>query len=546
MVIEEEATSLKENSVQVNKITKEQMLSNHELKRSLSEITSKSKNQILSVYDSVNQLFIDDTYASQIVSGDYESYNIPAYKINQDSTVLYNVFLEKQMDGTFESYLLSYYYQNNVDADLNQEVISFSKEQLSTNFQINYDFRTCGLSGVTCNCYTLMREYVDLENYVYRWDYVACTNESIDDGDSASGGGIPSNDPPDSNVPSDPIDSNPIDTNPEENQGSNGGSSDGNATIGATDSNCPQSSVPSLGDGRCGSLSEPVFPLNVVSQNTQALFDSLNNPNEIELYNFIQNPQQNELRNNINNFIRSEYNSQEAQAFVKWLIEFEIINEEGIPCGLDHDCLASINTMAAGLRRFHGPEGDVTASYFEDVVTDIENSFDYTNGDIQDIYDTFKSITRQYNAQMMAAIVGAYVDVAEILLEIALFEVGAPAAIKLLQKIPISWVLRGTRLNNTVSKVGIWGTRSGGNNSIRIFKTNVPVSKASETFTALTKDKIGNLVIQSNGSRIANMGNGNFITVRPVTASGSNFPATLQLNFPSIWNNPRIIKFTNL
>jgi hypothetical protein len=259
MVIEEEETSLKENSVQVNKITKEQMLSNHELKRSLSEITSKSKNQILSVYDSVNQLFIDDTYASQIVSGDYESYNIPAYKINQDSTVLYNVFLEKQMDGTFESYLLSYYYQNNVDADLNQEVISFSKEQLSTNFQINTDFRTCGLSGVTCNCYTLMREYVDLENYVYRWDYVACTNESIDDGDSASGGGIPSNDPPDSNVPSDPIDSNPIDTNPEENQGSNGGSSDGTATIGATDSNCPQSSVPSLGDGRCGSLSQPVI-----------------------------------------------------------------------------------------------------------------------------------------------------------------------------------------------------------------------------------------------------------------------------------------------
>jgi hypothetical protein len=105
-----------------------------------------------------------------------------------------------------------------------------------------------------------VRENVDLESYVYRWDYVSCNNESIDDGDSASGGGIPSNDPPDSNVPSDPIDSNPIDTNPEENQGSNGGSSDGTATIGATDSNCPQSSVPSLGDGRCGSLSEPVKP----------------------------------------------------------------------------------------------------------------------------------------------------------------------------------------------------------------------------------------------------------------------------------------------
>ncbi|WP_213523983.1 hypothetical protein [Nonlabens sp.] len=101
-VIEEE-TSLKESTIQVNKITKEQMLSKYELKRSLSEITSKSKNQLLSVYDSVNQLFIDDTYASQIISGDYESYNIPAYKINQDSTVLYNVFLEKQLDGTFES-----------------------------------------------------------------------------------------------------------------------------------------------------------------------------------------------------------------------------------------------------------------------------------------------------------------------------------------------------------------------------------------------------------------------------------------------------------
>ncbi|WP_292892553.1 hypothetical protein [Nonlabens sp.] len=60
----------------------------------------------------------------------------------------------------------------------------------------------------------------------------------------------------------------------------------------------------------------------------------MNNPNEIELYNFIQNPQQNELRNNINNFIRSEYNSQEAQGFA---LEAIMVMEEDPNTEIDFD-----------------------------------------------------------------------------------------------------------------------------------------------------------------------------------------------------------------
>jgi hypothetical protein len=39
------------------------------------------------------------------------------------------------------------------------------------------------------------------------------------------------------------------------------------------------------------------------------------------------------------------------------------------------------------------------------------------------------------------------------------------------------------------------------------------------------------------------MGNGNFITFRPLSASQSGFPATISLNFPNIWSSVRDLKF---
>jgi len=66
------------------------------------------------------------------------------------------------------------------------------------------------------------------------------------------------------------------------------------------------------------------------------------------------------------------------------------------------------------------------------------------------------------------------------------------------------------------------------------------VSKASELFTTLTRNAVSTST-QTNGTIVANMGNGNFITFR--TATGPLSPdviATINLNFPQLFsgNNP--------
>ena len=265
-----------ESTIVVNKMSKEQLLSNRELKKSLSEIKSQSENQLYTVYDSLNQLYIDDSFATQIISGDYESYNIPAYKMNQDSLIVYNVFLEKELDSTYSSYLITYDYLYNATTDVDQDPFSYSKEPLNTNYQLNNDFIICGMEA-SCDCYTLEREFNGNEDYVYRWDFIACNNENIDDGDSASGGGTGpgSSGPPSSN---EPVDTNPGGSDAGNDQGSNGGTSDGNATVGGTDSDCPHSNVPSLGDGRCGSLSKPVklTPEEILTNQLNELSEELN------------------------------------------------------------------------------------------------------------------------------------------------------------------------------------------------------------------------------------------------------------------------------
>lgn len=47
--------------------------------------------------------------------------------------------------------------------------------------------------------------------------------------------------------------------------------------------------------------------------------------------------------------------------------------------------------------------------------------------------------------------------------------------------------------------------------------------------------------LYTNGTIVANMGSGNLIKYR--VASSSGFPATIELQFPSIWSQTRIVKF---
>lgn len=226
----------------------------------------------------------------------------------------------------------------------------------------------------------------------------------------------------------------------------------------------------------------------------------------------------------------------EVKDFVKWFIDFERL--PNVPCGVGHDCVKSIQVMASGLRKFHGTEGKLIADYFDSLVSDF-NSF--TKSDLQTFYDTAKAITKRFNDYGLATITGAYIRGTAEILSMVLLEVGAPAALKLLKKIPKPWVTRGSKLNTMVKNVGLLGSKGSGNN-IRILRVNSPISRSKELFNSMTKHAISKTT-KSNGTIVAEMGNGNRIKYRPISASQSNAPATIDLEFSNIWTKTREVKF---
>lgn len=71
-----------------------------------------------------------------------------------------------------------------------------------------------------------------------------------------------------------------------------------------------------------------------------------------------------------------------------------------------------------------------------------------------------------------------------------------------------------------------------------------PTIRARGLFNVMTKNALSVTEV-SPGVINATMGNGNFITFRTVSQSG--FPATIDLNFPTIFGSiPKVIKFTPL
>ena len=172
-----------------------------------------------------------------------------------------------------------------------------------------------------------------------------------------------------------------------------------------------------------------------------------------------------------------------TEEFSKWILS--VGKNSGTPCGIGHDCVKSISTMAEGLRKFHGEEGALMANYFDSLTADF-NSFSLA--DLQEFYDLAKAVTDRYNEYMFSAVTGAFAQGTAQILGVILFEIGGNAAIQLLQKIPIGWVFRGLRLNNMVKNVGLLG-KQGFNNTIREVITSSPVTKARTLFNSLTKRK---------------------------------------------------------
>ncbi|PIB31346.1 hypothetical protein BFP77_01900 [Maribacter sp. 4U21] len=248
-----------------------------------------------------------------------------------------------------------------------------------------------------------------------------------------------------------------------------------------------------------------------------------------------------ELVNQIDNYLRKNSSTAQASKYIGWVISIE---SEKISSNNIHDYEKSLKVMSEGLKKFGGDEGLEFAKFIDGSLTVLD---DMTVGEVKTFHSFIKSRVIEFNMQMSISVVKAYVEgIVVPVVEFVLAEVGASIAVRLIQKIPISWVYRGARLNNVIKKVGLMG-EMGANNTIRIVRTNAPISTSKELFNSLTKNKIGNLITESNGALKANMGNNNFIIYRPASASQSGFPATITLDLRAagIWTKVRNVKFVS-
>lgn len=235
-------------------------------------------------------------------------------------------------------------------------------------------------------------------------------------------------------------------------------------------------------------------------------------------------------------YILTKNKSTESIEFSNWAIDFMLSQE--IPCGsIGNDCVESIEKMAEGLRKFHGEEGIAMAEMFETFVSDFNL---FTKAELQTFYDAAKSVTQEFNDIMLASITGAFAQGSAKILGVILFEVGGNAAVALLQKIPVSWVLRGATLTPMIQnavKLGVQGAQT----HVRLIKVTNPLGRGKGLFNALTKNAISKTT-NAEGTIVANMGNGNFITYR--TVSSTNFPATINFNFQQLLGtNNFVLKF---
>ena len=202
----------------------------------------------------------------------------------------------------------------------------------------------------------------------------------------------------------------------------------------------------------------------------------------------------------------------------------------------------AIRDLSNFLRLYGEEEHEIVADYFESLIDDFESM---TMGEVHDIYINLKHIADEIPKLYFNAIANVYFsDLVMPVLTNAILNGSANLVTKLLQRIPIGNVMLGERLNRWVQHISQLGVQ-GNQTHVRIVSTSQPVANAQSIFNTLTRNAISTST-NSSGTIVANMGNGNFITFR--TVSSTNFPATIDFNFPLIFgqNVTKVIKFTAL
>ncbi len=515
-----EQQELKEKQLRAERIPSEQITQS----ATLTQLLEKSKvfeasTSSKTVYNPQWGFSVNTEEAMFTTFGDYHSYTFEIFRDNPNG-LLENLVISLQRDGAYKSWLIAYDFDDEDYAKIARKEYIAGLGQRASITEIDIE------AGIILSDLAANGNDPCKKKEISRatgWT-IEIASADCGEGGSGSGGGWDS-----------------------------GGSGDGDWNGASDDPNYPGNNEgynndhgdtfgSGSGSGQSDGNGPACFDCNGVDYSTliygSAHFKLINRLGYgylSEESQWFLNAQNKDATVSIVNYLNGNTSSTATQV-VQWVMELQFLPDT--PCGVGHDCVQSIQIMADGLRKFHGEDGRLMADYFDGLVNDF-NSF--TRNDLQEFYDLAKSVTDRFNNYMFSSISGAFIEGTAQVLAIVLFEVGGSAVIKLLQKIPLGWVYRGLRLNSIVKQVGVLG-KQGFNNSTREVVTNSPITKAKELFNSLTKHAISKST-KADGAIVADMGNGNFITFRPITASQSNTPATISLNFKNIWSKPRDVKF---
>jgi len=196
------------------------------------------------------------------------------------------------------------------------------------------------------------------------------------------------------------------------------------------------------------------------------------------------------------------------------------------------DYKTEIQRMTSWMRVWGNPEYVPFADYIDSIIND-PNFNSFPLGDVIDLYNITRNQYLYIKGMYFFAVVVPIAEAAYPFIVYAVIDASLGVALPLLSKIPLAWVTRGEKLEAMLihtSTMGIEGTSP----HIRIIESSS--IQAEALFTTLTKDRIS-ISYPSSGVRVANMGNGNYITYRNATASGSGFSATLEYNYVSLFGN---------
>jgi len=291
-----------------------------------------------SFYDSINQMWIDDSQVNHLTSGDYESYTYAVYKNDSLNNKIYNLVFTKRQDSSFTTALWTMFYDDSVENVLDfDNYVNFEIQDINTLYQKNNSLPVCN-GVINCDC-LLMRSIKDPDNpeiiVGYKYYPSDPCPETIEAGDSMNAGDTPDDSPPGDDGNDDDNNDHSGDNTPGgNNQNNTDTSNDGDHSnpAGSSDGSTPTDNAVDpcdgilLDDGSCGDAAAIETRLRNIPEtvhiSTQNFFNSL----PVDLRLFINSHKENELRQEIDQFLIDNYHLPTAIEFAKKAIK--ALNED--------------------------------------------------------------------------------------------------------------------------------------------------------------------------------------------------------------------------